>query len=117
MLREQGNLLNRYVNLHYGDAFKVCNYFADRKVDFLHMDISNDGDILKKTIECWGPKISTGGIIAFEGGSVERDNVEWMKKYHRKPIAPEVINISFDNFQFDVQVFSKFPSMTLFFKR
>jgi hypothetical protein len=96
MLREQ-NLLNKHVNLHYGD-------------------ISNDGDILRKTIDHWGPKMAHGGIIAFEGGSVERDNVEWMKKYDRNPIAPEVVNISFDT-EFDAQVFPMFPSMTLFFKR
>jgi predicted O-methyltransferase YrrM len=115
MLREQ-NLLNKHVNLHYGNAFNVYSYYQDGAVDFLHMDISNDGDILRKTIDHWGPKIAHGGIIAFEGGSVERDNVEWMKKYDRNPIAPEVVNISFDT-EFDAQVFPMFPSMTLFFKR
>ena len=117
MLRDQGNLLNRYVNLHYGDALEVYQYFADGKVDFLHMDISNDGDILRKTLDHWGSKISSGGIIAFEGGSPERDKIEWMIKHDRRPIAPEVVHASMTHPEFKAQVFTEFPSMTLFFKR
>jgi predicted O-methyltransferase YrrM len=118
MLRERG-LLNHYVNLHYGKAFDVHMNFQDRTVDFLHMDISNDGLVLEKTMEYWGSKISQGGIIAFEGGSRERDNVDWMKKYNKKPIIPELekmLNASpIPNWSF--QVFNEFPSLTLIFKR
>lgn len=118
MLREKG-LLNHFVNLHYGKAFDMHPNFQDRTVDFLHMDISNDGLVLEKTMIYWGPKISQGGIIAFEGGSVERDEVEWMKKFNKKPIIPELEKLL--NWQpipdWSFQVLSEFPSMTLIFKR
>lgn len=118
MLRENG-LLNHYVNLHYGKAFDVHSNFQDRTVDFLHMDISNDGLVLEKTIEYWGPKISQGGIIVFEGGSTERDKIEWMKKYNKRPIVPvleKMINSPYNNY-WSFQILSDFPSMTIIFKR
>ena len=115
MLLDQ-HLLNKYVNIHYGDAFKVCDYFDDLSVDFLHMDISNDGEVVEKTIELWGSKISHGGIIAFEGGSEERDKVKWMIKYKKKPIHPVITNIGLGKI-WKAQIFTKFPSMTLMFKR
>ncbi len=114
MLRQKG-LLNHWVNLHYGNAFEVWENFDDSTVDFLHMDISNDGQVLELTIMDWWRKIRPGGMIAFEGGSVERDNVDWMKKYHKKPIVP-VLEwlLQADNVSF--QVFTEFPSMTLITK-
>lgn len=115
MLHLQG-LLNKYVNLHYGNAFEVNSNFQDRTVDFLHMDISNDGEVLEKTIDLWGPKISQGGIIAFEGGSIERDEIEWMKEFDKKPIHPMIANLKIFKY-WGVQIFTAFPSMTLLFKR
>lgn len=118
MLREKG-LLNHYVNLHYGRAFDVHSNFQDRTVDFLHMDISNDGLVLEKTLEYWGPKISQGGIIVFEGGSVERDNIEWMQKFNKKKIQPELEKLLNSALipEWSFQIFTDFPSMTLIFKR
>lgn len=118
MLRENG-LLNHYVNLHYGKAFDVHSNFQDRTVDFLHMDISNDGLVLEKTIEYWGPKLSQGGIIAFEGGSVERDNIEWMQKFNKGKIQPELEKLLNANLipEWSFQIFTAFPSLTLIFKR
>lgn len=119
MLRKNG-LLNHYVNLHYGDAFQVHGNFQDRTVDFLHMDISNDGEKLYRTIDLWGPKISQGGIIAFEGGSLERDNIEWMKKFDKEPMQPVLTKIIEDDplgKYWSFQIFTEFPSLTLLFKR
>lgn len=115
MLREAG-LLDHYVNLHYGDAFDAATFFQCRSVDFLHMDISNDGEVLQKTIDIWGPKISQGGIIAFEGGSTKRDNIQWMKTFEKKPIVP-VLEGLLHSKEWSFQVFTEFPSMTLIFKR
>jgi predicted O-methyltransferase YrrM len=114
MLREKG-LLNHYVNLHYGDAFQVHENFMDGTVDFLHIDISNDGEVLEKIIINWWQKMAKGGIIAFEGGSLERDNIEWMKKFNKKPIVP-VLEWLLDAEGLSFQVFTEFPSMTLIFK-
>ena len=114
-LRKSG-LLDKYVTLMYGDAFDSVGNFNDLSVDFLHMDISNDGLILEKTIEYWGPKMRIGGIIAFEGGSPERDAIEWMIKHKRQPISTTIVKIEAME-EWDVQIFTAFPSMTLFFKR
>jgi len=114
-LREAG-FLNHYVSLHYGDAFDVVKNWQDLAVDFLHMDISNDGDILRRTLQYWGPKISQGGIIAFEGGSTKRDNIEWMKKYNKKPIVP-VLEQLLGSEEWVFQIFTEYPSLTLLFKK
>lgn len=115
MLEKQG--LSDYCNLTEGDAFEVVDIFDNNSIDFLHMDISNNGDTLLKTINTWGGKISDDGMIAFEGGSYERDNVEWMVKYNFRSIRdvlmyePEV----YENWIF--QVLNSFPSMTLLWKK
>jgi len=54
--------------------------------DLLHLDISNTGDIVLRTYNTLINKIKTGGVILFEGGSKERDDVEWMVKYKATPI-------------------------------
>jgi len=98
------------------DAFEAAVAHQNSSVDFLHMDISNDGDILLKTLEIWGPKISKNGIIAFEGGSEERDN-GWIKTYNKKPIRPELINNSIVYNNWDIQIFHEYPSMTLMWRK
>lgn len=115
MLEKQG--LSDYCNLTEGDAFEVADVFYNNSIDFLHMDISNNGDTLLKTVNIWGNKISEDGMIVFEGGSYERDNVEWMVKYNFRSIRdvlmyePEV----YENWIF--QVLNSFPSMTLLWKK
>ena len=51
------------------------------KFDLLHLDISNDGLTFKKAYDALN--YFDAGTIILEGGSEERDNVEWMKKYDR----------------------------------
>lgn len=52
--------------------------------DLLHVDISNDGDI----IDLLEDKVrKSKGIVIFEGGSAERDKVEWVTKYNKRPIG------------------------------
>jgi len=50
--------------------------------DLMHLDISNDGDIIEAAYDASPP----GAYILFEGGSEERDNIEWMKKYNKRKI-------------------------------
>lgn len=109
--------LDGFVNLTEGDAFEVAEVFDDNSVDFLHMDISNHGDKLLKTLDVWSDKISKDGIIAFEGGSKERDNVEWMVKYGFPSIREELINNPIVYNNWDIQIFDPFPSMTLLYKK
>ena len=52
--------------------------------DILHLDISNDGDIISRLHEA--TKDSRGQVF-FEGGSRSRDVCDWMLKYKKKPIS------------------------------
>jgi hypothetical protein len=65
--------------------FRQADYYEWLKnpepFDLMHLDISNDGDTIVKTYEAL-----KGSIILFEGGSLGRDSVEWMKKYNKVPI-------------------------------
>lgn len=104
--------LNEFVYLKRGDAFEVAGIFEKGSVDFLHMDISNDGDKLIKTLEVWGDKLSVDGIIAFEGGNTDRD-LGWIKKYGYKPILPTLDEIK----GWDFQIFKPFPGLILLWKK
>lgn len=106
-----------FVKLSKGDAFEVSGIFPYNSIDFLHFDISNDGDILKKMIQIWGPKMKPYGMIAFEGGSEERDNIEWMIEYNKKPIREELKNNKTIKDDFHYFVMTAFPSMTILQKK
>jgi len=82
--------LKDYIFLHKGDALKVHENYGPRSVQLLHVDISNTGDILKYMVEAWTEKLCHWGLLLFEGGTKERDEVEWMVKYNKKPIRPEL---------------------------
>jgi hypothetical protein len=114
MLEEQG--LSDYCNLTEGNAYKVYEIFEDNSIDFLHVDISNNGETFLDMLSLWGRKISNDGIVVFEGGSEERDEVEWMKKYMFTPIRNVLDDpILYENWYY--QVLHPFPSMTLLWKK
>ena len=64
----------------------MVHTFKDNSIDILHIDIANNGDVYKFTIEYYLKKVSNGGLLILEGGSKERDQVEWMKKYSKPSI-------------------------------
>jgi predicted O-methyltransferase YrrM len=76
--------LDHIVNLKQGEFW---NWLAKPEVfHLLHIDISNDGNIIETAVTTLLPAIEKGSVIIFEGGSEERDNIEWMKKHNRRPI-------------------------------
>ena len=77
--------LERYVQLHHGNLDTI----PPEDFDLMHLDVSNTGEILRDVVLKWGP---FGGRIAFEGGTRERDEVEWMQKYRKTPIRESGIN-------------------------
>jgi predicted O-methyltransferase YrrM len=89
-----------YVTLSYCD-FTEWIEKSDQDFDLLHLDISNDGDILERI---YNKYIGTSKIILFEGGSLERDEVDWMVKYNRKKISTANISYSI--------IDNKFPSLS-----
>lgn len=106
----------KFVELHKQDAFTVSDLYGNDSVDFLHVDLSNDGEILKKIIEQWLPKISDKGLILFEGGSLERDQVEWMIKYKKKSIKKELESNSEIKKFFKYRTIDAYPSLTILTK-
>jgi hypothetical protein len=107
--------VDKYVSLYKGNAFEVYEAYEDNSIDILHVDISNDGEVLRKTMSLWSNKVK--GIIAFEGGSKERDEIEWMVKFNKIPIIPELLSNEIIKRQFDMVNFLSFPSLVLFFKK
>lgn len=109
--------LNANVIVTRGDFYKDHIKFEERSIDMLHVDISNDGDVLKKTMELWHTKMKVGGYILFEGGSDERDNVDWMIKHNHSPIRDEIATNKIINHFYQYVIFIPFPSMTLLIRR
>jgi predicted O-methyltransferase YrrM len=105
-----------YTTILQGDAFKVHDRFDDESVDMLHVDISNDGNTYLEIIKRWYTKIRKGGHIIFEGGSVERDSVEWMVKYKKRRIRT-VLPIIVGTKKWSVSVLNPFPSITILRKQ
>jgi predicted O-methyltransferase YrrM len=106
-----------YVMLYEGDAFEVAEVFEPATVDFLHIDISNHGEKVVDAVRAWGDKISPTGMIVFEGGSEERDKVEWMIKYKFPSIRYELFNNPIITKKWHMQIFTTFPSMTLMWRK
>jgi hypothetical protein len=48
--------------------------------------------------------------MILEGGSDERDNVEWMIKYNKPKINPVVEKYSYE---YKIKIIKKFPSITI----
>jgi predicted O-methyltransferase YrrM len=109
---------NQHVEIIKKDAFSVHEEYGDRSVDFLHVDLSNDGSIIRKIMEQWNDKMVYGGLILFEGGSEERDNIEWMKKYNKEPIKPELeSNKIIEDNVYVFCTYLKFPSLTVLLRK
>ena len=114
-LKEAG--LSDYVRLYKGDAFQVQENYEDGKVEFLHVDISNTGETLERVMELWHPKMCVRGLIMFEGGSEERDQIEWMTKYNKKPIKPVVDTHPIIQRDYWYGTYWRFPSLTVLFRK
>jgi hypothetical protein len=58
-------------------------------------------------------KLKDNGIIIMEGGSYDRDNIEWMIKYNKPKIKP-VLDRYKDTF--NINTFGIIPSITIITK-
>lgn len=109
--------LNDLVTLHRLDAFQAHERHGHRSVGLLHIDISNNGDIFNNMISLWDDRMVHGGIIMFEGGTSERDNVEWMVKYNKKPIKPEMERNPIIQEKYVFATYLPYPGLTVFLKK
>lgn len=93
-----------------GDFYKMPDDIEDNSVDIIHVDISNDGDVFQFAVENYISKLTDNGVLVLEGGSMERDKVEWMVKYNKRKIFPYLLSIMD---KFSVKIINCFPSMTI----
>lgn len=97
------------VNIEFGDFYELHKNIDN--IDILHIDIANNGDVLEFVIQNYLQKLSKNGIILFEGGSHERDNVPWMNTYQKPKIEP--IIKKYNSNELCIKVIGTFPSLTL----
>lgn len=126
LLKEHG--VDKFVNLRKGNAYEVHTNYPDvqydstgeqitRGIDFLHIDISNTGDTLRKIMELWHPKMSWRALILIEGGSEERDNVEWMRKYNAPSIKKEIETNPIINKYYHYGTYLRYPGLTVMLRK
>ena len=101
--------LDEWVAIHAGHASDVHHHWE--AVDYLHVDISNDGDTYRRVFHQWSHKVRQ--VILMEGGSRERDNVEWMRRYDKPPIATALADLERSYPGWTFTVLQPFPSLTI----
>lgn len=98
------------ISIKEGDFYKVFDLYPNKSIDILHIDIANTGDIYEYVFKNYINKIANDGVILLEGGSNERDEVEWMNKYNKPQIQPIIEKYKQD---YNIKVIGDFPSMTI----
>jgi len=101
--------LRDWAQIHRAGAVHVSGHFA--RLDYLHVDLSNDGDIYRRTFEEWAGKV--GRAIVLEGGSAERDRVDWMIRYRKSSIAPVIEELRRRHADWTIVVLEPYPSLTV----
>jgi hypothetical protein len=96
------------VNIYKRDFYQSVDFYENNSIDILHIDIANNGDTFEFAIQKYLPKVR--GIMIMEGGSDERDCIDWMVKYNKPKIKP--ILKKYDN-RVKITVLEDFPSITL----
>ena len=108
-LRQFSNILQ----LELRDAIGVDKKY--KIVDILHVDLSNEGSILEEIVPFWIDK--TRQLIIIEGGSMERDKVEWMIKYKKMPIRIWLRDFKSKHPDIEYFTIEPFPSVTIIRKK
>jgi predicted O-methyltransferase YrrM len=98
------------VKILFGNFFDIYQIYNDNSIDILHIDIANDGDIFEFMFKNYIQKMNKNGLIIMEGGSLERDNIEWMTKFNKKKIIPVLEKY---NRIYNIFTIPDFPSVTL----
>ena len=80
-------------------------------VDYLHVDLSNDGERFRQVFEHWSRKVAR--VIVLEGGGAARDQVDWMMRYRRPPIAAVLGELRRSRPEWTIAVLEHYPSLTV----
>lgn len=111
MKETQANLdrygVSKYVTLVKKDFEEWLKEPED--FDLLHVDISNKGDTIERLYRAVQDRVEKGAMVLFEGGSAERDKVEWMIKYNCKKIGDADV-------PFEI-IDQRFPSLSRIIKK
>lgn len=102
-----------WISLHQCDAMHVPAQIKSL-VDFLHVDISNDGGVYHWATYAFRSVMADTGLIVFEGGAVQRDIVDWMRKGHHQPIQNAITQL---HDEWSIITFQAYPGMTIMRKR
>ena len=105
------------VTIKKWDAWDAHNQHAQSSVDLLHVDLSNTGETVERVMQLWDEKMVQGGVILFEGGTEERDRVEWMIKYNARPIKQEIETNKIIQEKYIYGTYLKFPGLTMLLKK
>lgn len=92
-----------------GDAIPAHENY--KELDYLHVDLSNDGDTYRFVFRHWAGKVRRA--IVMEGGSADRDRVEWMIKHGKAPIVPAIDEIRRAHPEWSLFVLAPYPSLTV----
>lgn len=106
-LQEAG--LEAWARIERQNAFAVADRYD--QIDLLHVDISNNGDTYRSLFAQWSDKVRQS--IIFEGGSAERDRVEWMQKHGKPPIRKAVEEIRTNYTEWKLALLEPYPSLTV----
>jgi hypothetical protein len=93
-----------------GNFYELHDSIKDNSLDILHIDVANNGETYQFALDNYWEKLTDKGIMILEGGSKDRDQIEWMKKYEKLPIAPVLER---NKNKFKILTFGKVPSITL----
>ena len=105
--------LNEFIYLKQKDLYDAVHDFKPDSIDFMHIDISNTGEIIKNVLNDWDEKIRPGGILLFEGGSPFRDEVSWMKHFNKRKMGEEIILNHTLKTEYTSIVLHPYPSMLI----
>jgi predicted O-methyltransferase YrrM len=102
------------VKIHKGDFYGSQEIYQDKTIDILHVDIANNGEVYEYAIENYLPKLTNQGVCVLEGGSHQRDRVDWMLRYNKPKIVPILEKYKTEC---DIIVLEDYPSLTLIKKK
>lgn len=98
------------VTIHKHNLYNSLQLFEDNSIDILHIDIANNGDTYEYIFNNFMTKLTKNGIVLLEGGSQERDKVEWMDKYNKPKIYPIIQKYKE---KYNIITIGTFPSITI----
>ena len=87
---------------------------VNKSIDILHIDIANNADVCEFIFQNYVKKLKDDGVILMEGGSFQRDNIEWMIKYNKPKIKPILEKYSE---KFHIKTIGEIPSITIIKKK